>query len=79
MFEGSGTVVDFFLKIQESGNNFAFVEMEDVDQAEKAIRDLNGKSMGDKALWVKYAKPKQPKEGGGGEREGGSKGYGGRP
>lgn len=55
---------------------FAFVEMTDAGEAEKAIAALNGSEMGGRSLTVNEAKPKtdRPRSGGGG---GGGKRFGG--
>jgi RNA recognition motif-containing protein len=61
---------------------FAFVEMSDNAEAEKAIAALNGKDLGGRALNINEARPKTERgpggpRGGGGGRPGG--GGGGRP
>jgi cold-inducible RNA-binding protein len=53
---------------------FAFVEMTDSAEAEKAIAALNGKELGGRALNINEARPKTDR-GGSGPRSGG----GGRP
>ena len=56
---------------------FAFVEMTDSEEAEKAIAALNGKELGGRALNVNEAKPKTERSSGPrGQRSGG--GGGGR-
>lgn len=57
---------------------FAFVEMTNAGEAEKAIAALNGTELGGRALTINEAKPKtdRPRGGGGGQRFGG--GGGGR-
>jgi cold-inducible RNA-binding protein len=59
---------------------FAFVEMTNAAEAEKAIAALNGKEMGGRALTINEAKPKvdRPRGGGGGQRFGGGGGGRGR-
>jgi RNA recognition motif-containing protein len=61
---------------------FAFVEMSDSAQAERAIASLNGYQLDGRSLNVNEARPK-PDGGGGGRggfrREGGGGGGGGRP
>jgi RNA recognition motif-containing protein len=61
---------------RETGKSrgFAFVEMANDDDAEKAIAGVNGKREGGRALNVNEARPKE--SGGGGHRGGG--GGGGR-
>jgi cold-inducible RNA-binding protein len=56
---------------------FAFVEMADTGEAEKAIAALNGKELGGRALNINEARPKTDR-GPGGPRGGGRPG-GGRP
>lgn len=48
---------------------FAFVEMTDSTEADKAINALNGTSLGGRALNVNEARPKTERGGGGGGRE----------
>jgi RNA recognition motif-containing protein len=52
---------------------FAFVEMTDAGEAEKAIAALNGSELGGRTLTINEAKPKtsRPPGGGGGRRFGG--------
>lgn len=62
---------------------FGFVEMASDDEADKAIEQLNGQSMGGRALTVSEARPQAPREGGGrggprGGGGGGPRGFGGR-
>src|ERR1700735_2179018 len=60
---------------------FAFVEMSDAGEAEKAIAALNGKELGGRALNINEARPKTDRGGFGGPRggSGGPRGGGGRP
>jgi cold-inducible RNA-binding protein len=55
---------------------FAFVEMTDAGEAEKAIAALNGTELGGRALTINEAKPKADRPRSGGQRFGG--GGGGR-
>ena len=59
---------------------FAFVEMTNAGEAEKAVAALNGQEMGGRALTINEAKPKADRSrgGGGGQRFGGGGGGGGR-
>jgi RNA recognition motif-containing protein len=63
---------------RETGRSrgFAFVEMTNNEEAEKAIAALNGTELGGRALTINEAKPKtdRPRSGGGG---GGGKRFGG--
>jgi len=69
---------------RETGRSrgFAFVEMTDAGEAEKAIAALNGTELGGRALTINEAKPKTDRPrgggGGGGKRFGGGGSGGGR-
>ena len=67
---------------RETGRSrgFAFVTINDENVANAAIAALNGKDMEGRALTVRKAEPRPPREGGmggGGGRGGGGGGYGG--
>jgi len=47
-------------KYNGRSKGFGFVEMENQDEAEGAIKDLNGVSLKDKEIIVNEAKPKKP-------------------
>ncbi len=75
LFSQAGTVASVALiKDRDTGQSkgFAFVEMSNQVEAEKAISMFNGRSMGQREMKVSIARPR---EGGGG---GGGGGYGGR-
>ena len=59
---------------------FGFVEMSTDQEAQVAIRELNGKQVEGRALTVNEAKPREDRggRGGGGGGGGGRGGYGGR-
>ena len=57
---------------------FAFVEMANSGEADKAIAALDGSQLGGRALKVNEAKPKAEKAGSGGGRRFGGGGGGGR-
>lgn len=63
---------------------FGFVEMQNDDEAAKAIAALDGKDFGGRNLKVNEARPKEsngprgPRSGGGGDRGGNRRGGGGR-
>jgi RNA recognition motif-containing protein len=65
---------------RETGRSrgFAFVEMTNAGEAEKAIAALNGTELGGRALKINEAKPKTDRPGGGGGRGFGGGGGGGR-
>ena len=56
---------------------FGFVEMGSSEDADGAIRDLNGRDFGGRALTVNEAKERSAGGGGGGFGGGGGGGYGG--
>src|SRR6478752_1121014 len=80
LFEAHGAVEKVSIVTdRETGRarGFAFVEMTDAGEAEKAIAALNGKELGGRALNVNEAKPKTERSSGPrGQRSGG--GGGGR-
>ena len=83
LFEAHGAVERVSLVTdRETGRSrgFAFVEMTDAGEAEKAIAALNGTELGGRALKINEAKPKTDRPGGGGGRGfggGGGRGFGG--
>ena len=56
---------------------FGFVEMSSTEEADAAIKALNGQEFGGRAITVNEAKPRQPRSGGGGYGGGGRGGGGG--
>ncbi|HMK31163.1 MAG TPA: RNA-binding protein [Terriglobales bacterium] len=56
------------------GRGFAFVEMTNASEADKAIAALNGTELGGRKLTINEAKPKSDRIGNGGQRFGGGKG-----
>src|SRR3954471_12491730 len=54
---------------------FAFVEMADAGEADRAVKGLNGTSLGRRALSVNEARPKVERAGGRGPGGGGGGGY----
>ena len=88
LFEAFGTVTSAQIVFdRETGRSkgFGFVEMADSQEAEDAIRSLDGKDNGGRPLTVNEARPREPRPGGGGygggggggRRGGGGGGYGG--
>jgi RNA recognition motif-containing protein len=78
MFEEFGTVQSAqVIMDRESGRSkgFGFVEMSSDQEAQAAIKALNGKDMDGRALTVNEAKPREDRGGGG---RGGYGGGGGR-
>jgi cold-inducible RNA-binding protein len=56
---------------------FAFVELSNDDDADRAVNSLNGQNFGGRNLVVNEARPQAERGGGGGGRGGGGGGYGG--
>jgi|SRR5437868_4633977 RNA recognition motif-containing protein len=78
-FEAHGAVEKVSLVTdRETGRarGFAFVEMTDASEAEKAIAALNGSELGGRKLTINEAKPRAERPRSGGQRFGG--GGGGR-
>jgi RNA recognition motif-containing protein len=79
LFAQAGTVESVALiKDRDTGSSkgFAFVEMSNQSEAEKAISMFNGYNMADRALKVNMARPREER-GGYGDRRGGYGGGGG--
>ncbi|MDD3642058.1 MAG: RNA-binding protein [Candidatus Krumholzibacteria bacterium] len=53
-------------RITERSRGFGFVEMENDDEADKAIAEVNGKDLGGRPLKVSEAKPRENRRGAGG-------------
>ncbi len=81
LFEPHGAIEQVSIVTErETGRSrgFAFVEMTDNGEAEKAIAALNGTELGGRALNINEARPKTDNRGGGGGFRGGRPGGGGR-
>ncbi|HEY4952050.1 MAG TPA: RNA-binding protein [Verrucomicrobiae bacterium] len=83
-FAAHGTVVEANLMMDRmSGRSrgFAFVTMSTPEEAQKAIEAMNGANLGDRALTVNIARPKEERPRGSGGGGGGDRGprreYGG--
>jgi RNA recognition motif-containing protein len=63
-------------KFTGRSRGFGFVEMDNNEEADKAIAELNGKSVDGRALKVSEAQPREDKPRGGGFG-GGDRGFGG--
>ena len=73
LFEAHGAVTSAkVITDRETGRprGFGFVEMEQSEDAQKAIQDLNGKEVQGRTLKVNLAKPREDRGGGGGGRYG---------
>lgn len=80
LFEAYGTVERVSLMTdRDTGRSrgFAFVEMTDSEEADRAINALNGSNVGGRALNVNEARPKTTGGGGGRPGGGGFRGGGG--
>jgi RNA recognition motif-containing protein len=81
LFAQAGTVVSVaVIKDRDTGNSkgFAFVEMANQADAQKAISMFNSYRLGDRTLTVNPARPREERSGGGGFGGGGGRGgYGG--
>jgi RNA recognition motif-containing protein len=78
LFSQAGTVTSVaMIKDRDTGQSkgFAFIEMSNQAEAEKAISMFNGKSLGSRELKVNLARPREERGSGGYGRGGG---YGGR-
>lgn len=76
LFEGVGEVVSVNLitdRMTGRSRGFAFVEMAQASDAQQAINDLNGRTLGERQIKVAEARPQQPR----GEQRG-PRGRGGR-
>ena len=67
------------VKDRETGQSrgFAFVEMQNNADADKAMEALNGAEVGGRTLTVNEARPREPRTGGGGYGGGGGNRFGG--
>jgi len=56
------------IKDRDSGQSkgFGFVEMEDIKEAQNAIKELNGKELSGRAIVVNQARPQEDRSSGGG-------------
>jgi RNA recognition motif-containing protein len=61
---------------RETGRSkgFAFVEMQNDQEANDAIQGMNGVELGERALAVNEARPQEPRKSGGGGKYGGGGG-----
>lgn len=69
LFAEQGKVVSVaVIKDRDSGQSkgFGFVEMSDDDEAQKAIKELNGKEVSGRAIMVNVARPQEDRRPGGG-------------
>lgn len=80
LFTQAGTVTSVALiKDRDTGRSkgFAFVEMSNQAEAEKAIQTFNGYTLANRPLKVNAARPKEERSFGGGGGYGGGRGGGG--
>jgi len=82
LFSNAGTVTSVaVIKDRETGRSkgFAFVEMSTKEEADKAVSQYNGYTLGDRDLRISIARPKEEggrRDFGGRNRGGGRGGYG---
>jgi cold-inducible RNA-binding protein len=79
LFSQVGEVVSTNLitdRMTGRSRGFAFVEMAEASAAQKAIDELNGRTVGERQIKVAEARPQEPR--GGGERGFRGRGGGGR-
>src|SRR5258707_8308723 len=82
LFEPHGAIAQVSIVTErDTGRSlgFAFVEMTDSGEAERAIAALNGTELGGRALNINEARPKTDRGGDRGGFRGGRPGGGGRP
>ena len=75
-FAAYGTVTEANLMMDRMTNRprgFAFVTMSTPEEAQQAIAGLNGKQLGDRALTVNIARPREESGGGGGRKFNGAR------
>jgi RNA recognition motif-containing protein len=71
LFTGYGEVSSAKIimdKFTSRSKGFGFVEMPDDTAAEKAIKELNGSRVGERAITVTVARPKEERSGGNNSR-----------
>ena len=81
VFEAHGTVEKVSIVTDRDtgrARGFAFVEMANASEADKAIAALNGSELGGRTLTINEAKPKSDRPRSGGQRFGGGGGGRGR-
>jgi cold-inducible RNA-binding protein len=82
-FKSAGTVVSARVLLDRETNRsrgFGFVEMSSDAEAQAAVKDLNGKELGGRAIIVNEARPQEDRRSGGsfgGGNGGGGGGYNG--
>ena len=76
LFEGTGPVSTVnIIRDRATGQarGFAFVEMSDVEGAQRAVAELNQHQLGGRSLTVNEARPQEPRSSGGGGGFGGGR------
>jgi len=71
LFASAGTVQEVILiqdKMTGKSKGFGFVTMSTAEEAKTAISQINGKSVGGRALTVNEARPREERPSGGGAR-----------
>jgi cold-inducible RNA-binding protein len=78
MFAQSGSVKSVqIIKDRDTGRSkgFGFVEMTTQEEAQNAIKALNGKEVSGRALTINLAKPREERSGSGGRGGGGGRSW----
>ena len=77
LFAEYGTVTSSaVIKDRESGQSkgFGFVEMEDIKEGQKAVKELDGKEFSGRTITVNEARPQEDRRSGGGRPRSGGNG-----
>ncbi|HSX47504.1 MAG TPA: RNA-binding protein [Patescibacteria group bacterium] len=81
LFSEQGKVISAIVikdKFSGQSKGFGFVEMEDLKEAQNAIKELNGKEVSGRAIMVNQARPQEerrPGGGGGGRPQNGNRNF----
>lgn len=70
LFSEQGKVLNVaIIKDRDTGQSkgFGFVEMEDIKEAQNAIKELNGKEVGGRTIVVNQARPQEDRNSAGGK------------
>ena len=76
LFEGAGQVSTINIvrdRATGQARGFAFVEMSNAEEAQRAISELNQHQLGGRSLTVNEARPQEPRSSGGGGGFGGGR------
>src|SRR5579862_7810001 len=76
LFSEEGKVISAVVikdKFSGQSKGFGFVEMEDLKEAQNAIKNLNGKEVSGRAIMVNQARPQEDRRPSGGRPNGGGR------